>query len=100
MKRTNTFGVTPLAPSDEELLFRVLDASPSLYNELNYARQEAYFDGENVWEIEQDDFRKKYLRVLGSATAQQVIRKNDEAWKGFFDSDQPDKGLPGCVESP
>ncbi|HET7323905.1 MAG TPA: hypothetical protein VFJ06_06205 [Halococcus sp.] len=33
--------------------------------------------------------------MFRSATAQQVIRKNDEAWKGFFDSDQPDKGLPG-----
>jgi putative transposase len=95
MKRTNTFSVAPLFEADAEVLFRVLDASPSLYNELNYARQEAYFNSENIWEIDQDEFRKQYKGVLGSATAQQVIRKNDEAWRGFFDSDQPNKGLPG-----
>lgn len=94
MKRTNTFDVAPMSDADAELLFRVEDASPSLYNELNYARQEAYFNDENVWGVDQDEFRKKYLGVLGSATAQQVIRKNDEAWRSFFDSDK-DAGLPG-----
>ncbi len=95
MKRTNTFTVRARSGETEEILRRVMDAVPSLYNELNYARQEAFFNGGNVWHIRQDDFRKQYLGVLGSATAQQVIRKNDDAWKGFFDSDDPDKGLPG-----
>jgi len=95
MRRTNTFDVAPTSDRDAELLHRVSDASPSLWNELNYARQEAYFDGENVWEVDQTEFRKRYSGVLGTPTAQQVIRKNDEAWKGFFDSDEPDKGLPG-----
>jgi putative transposase len=31
-----------------------------------------------------DDYRKQYVGVLGSATAQQVIRKNSEAWQSFF----------------
>lgn len=30
------------------------------------------------------DYRKQYVGVLGSATAQQVIRKNSEAWRSFF----------------
>jgi putative transposase len=93
VKRTNTFEVVPMSDADEELLRRVMDASASLWNELTYERRQNFFDGETVWET--DDYRKRYVGVLGSASAQQVIRKNDQAWKGFFDSDEPDKGLPG-----
>lgn len=93
MKRTNTFEVVPLSDADEELLQRVMDASASLWNELTYERRQQFFDGDSVWETE--DYRKRYVGVLGSASAQQAIRKNDKAWKGFFNSDEPDKGLPG-----
>jgi Probable transposase. len=30
------------------------------------------------------DYRKQYVGVLGSATAQQLIRKIKSAWKSFF----------------
>ncbi|MCU4719286.1 RNA-guided endonuclease InsQ/TnpB family protein [Halapricum hydrolyticum] len=82
MRRVNTFTVVPRSPEDEELLRRLLDASASLWNELTYERRQQFFDGESVWDTA--DYRKQYVGVLGSATAQQVIRKNSEAWRSFF----------------
>jgi putative transposase len=82
MKRTNTFDVAPLSVEDKTILQRVLDASASLWNELNYERRQQFFDGESVWDTE--DYRQQYVGVLGSATAQQIIRKNSAAWRSFF----------------
>ncbi|MBV0900423.1 transposase [Halomicroarcula salina] len=82
MRRTNTFVVRPLSDADERLLLNLLDASASLWNELNYERRQQFFDGESVWDTA--DYRKQYVGVLGSATAQQVIRKNKSAWRSFF----------------
>ncbi|MFB6360101.1 MAG: RNA-guided endonuclease InsQ/TnpB family protein [Halobacteriales archaeon] len=82
MRRTNTFAVRPLTGEDERLLRELLDASASLWNEVNYERRQQFFEGESVWDTA--DYRKQYVGVLGSATAQQVIRKNSEAWRSFF----------------
>jgi hypothetical protein len=74
MKRTNTFDVAPPRTEREgELLRRVLDASASLWNELTYERRQQFFDGASVWDTA--DYRKQYVGVLGSATAQQVIER-------------------------
>jgi putative transposase len=75
-----------------------LDASASLWNQLNYERRQNFTDPEtdkSVWDTE--DYRKRYVGVLGSATAQQVIRKNDRAWKSFFKLKESGEanGLPG-----
>jgi putative transposase len=66
------------------LLREFLDALASLWNELTCERRQNYFaeDDSSVWGTE--DYRKRYVSVLGSAAAQQVIRKNDEAWRSFF----------------
>ena len=95
MRRTNTFAVRPLSTEDEQLLRDLLDASASLWNELNYERRQNFFDGESVWDTA--DYRKQYVGVLGSATAQQVIRKNSEAWRSFFAAreDGGDTAPPG-----
>ncbi|HET7323743.1 MAG TPA: transposase [Halococcus sp.] len=82
MKRSNTFDVAPRSAKNAELLHSVLDASASLWNELNYERRQSYFGTGDVFET--DDYRKRYVGVLGSATAQQVIRKNTEAWRSFI----------------
>ena len=82
MKRTNTFVVRPCSEQDKRLLREVLDASASLWNELIYERRQQYFDGESVWNTA--DYRKRYVGVLGSATAQQLIRKSKSAWESFF----------------
>ena len=95
VRRTNTFAVRPLSDQDEQLLRELLDASASLWNELTYERRQQFFDGESVWDTA--DYRKQYVGVLGSATAQQVIRKNSEAWRSFFaaQEDGEDTAPPG-----
>jgi putative transposase len=95
VRRTNTFAVRPLSEQDERLLRELLDASASLWNQLNYERRQQFFDGESVWDTA--DYRKQYVGVLGSATAQQVIRKNSEAWRSFFAAreDGEDAAPPG-----
>jgi putative transposase len=95
VRRTNTFVVRPLSTQDEQLLRDLLDASASLWNELTYERRQNFFDRESVWDTA--DYRKQYVGVLGSATAQQVIRKNSEAWRSFFAAreDGEDTAPPG-----
>jgi putative transposase len=88
MKRTNTFAVRPLSDDGEQLLRDLLDASAALWNEVNYERLMRYNDddgfGGDVWDADTGRLEGKYKGVLGASTAQQVIRKNSEAWRGFF----------------
>ena len=88
MKRTNTFAVRPLSDEDEQLLRDLLDASAALWNEVNYQRLMRYNDEEgfegDVFDADTGALEGKYKGVLGASTAQQVIRKNSEAWRGFF----------------
>jgi putative transposase len=88
MKRTNTFAVRPLSDTGEQLLRDLLDASAALWNEVNYERLMRYNDEDgfegDVWDADTGRLEGKYKGVLGASTAQQVIRKNSEAWRGFF----------------
>ncbi len=90
MKRTNTFAVRPLSETGEQLLRDLLDASAALWNEVNYQRLMRYNDedgfGGDVWDADTGSLEGKYKGVLGASTAQQVIRKNSEAWRGFFEN--------------
>ena len=90
MKRTNTFAVRPLSDEGEQLLRDLLDASAALWNEVNYERLMRYndehdFEGD-VCDADTGKLEGRYKGVLGASTAQQVIRKNSEAWRGFFDT--------------
>jgi putative transposase len=90
MKRTNTFAVRPLSETGEQLLRDLLDASAALWNEVNYQRLMRYNDEDgfegDVWDADTGALEGKYKGVLGASTAQQVIRKNSEAWRGFFEN--------------
>ncbi|WP_276255538.1 RNA-guided endonuclease InsQ/TnpB family protein [Halomontanus rarus] len=91
MKRTNTFAVRPLSPTGKQLLRDLLDASAALWNETNYERLIRYEDedgheNEDVWDADTGSLEGKYKDILGASTAQQVIRKNSEAWRGFFEN--------------
>jgi putative transposase len=91
MKRTNRFAVRPLSETGELLLRDLLDASAALWNEINYQRLMRYndkdgFEGEDVWDADTGRLEGKYKDVLGASTAQQVIRTNSEAWRGFFEN--------------
>ena len=98
MRRSNTFNVSPRTERDGELLRRLLDASASLWNQLNYERRQNLTDPDidkSVWDT--DDYRKRYVGVLGSATAQAVIAENDNAWNSFFAAKEAgeEAGPPG-----
>jgi len=91
MKRTNTFAVRPLSEAGEQLLRDLLDASAALWNETNYERLMRYndedgYENEDVWDADTGSLEGTYKDVLGASTAQQVIRKNSEAWRGFFEN--------------
>ena len=91
MKRTNTFAVRPLSNKGEQLLGDLLDASAALWNEVNYERLMRYndedgYEDEGLWDADTGRLEGTYKAVLGASTAQQVIRKNSEAWRGFFDT--------------
>jgi putative transposase len=91
MKRTNTVAVRPLSNEGEQLLRDLLDASAALWNEVNYERLMRYndedgYEDEDMWDADTGGLEGKYKDVLGASTAQQVIRKNSEAWRGFFEN--------------
>ncbi|MDS0300214.1 transposase [Halogeometricum sp. S1BR25-6] len=86
MKRANQFDVLPRSVKEREVFVRWLDASASLWNETNYARRQAFLeDDESVWDADTGSLEGKYKGVLSSSVAQQIIRKNSEAWRSFFD---------------
>jgi len=59
--------------------------SSKLWNEVNYARRRMFFEKKGVdLKSTYKEFYKKYKTLIGSATAQQVLNKNDEAWRSFF----------------
>lgn len=66
------------------MLFELLDASAALWNQITYHRRQAFFDDKSVWQASNPSDR--YKDVLGSATAQQIPRKNSEAWRSFSPS--------------
>ncbi|USG99932.1 transposase [Thermococcus argininiproducens] len=84
MKRTITVKLHP-SKEQEKALFELADLGAKVWNEVNYLRRQQFFNHEIV------DFNKtekivyeKYKREIGSATVQQVCRKNAEAWRDFF----------------
>ena len=81
MRRTNTFDLNP-GKEEEAILRTWADNCARMYNEINYKRRQSFFRGEFDWNT--DEFYHKYKKSVGAATAQQIIRKNDEAWKSFF----------------
>jgi putative transposase len=59
--------------------------SSKLWNEVNYARRRQFFETKRVdLRSTYKEFYERYKTLIGSATAQQVLNKNDEAWRSFF----------------
>jgi len=81
MNRSNLFS---LAPTREQ--HRILQGLAvncvKLWNEVNYLHRQQY---ENYLKLDWNpQAYKKYVPLVGSATAQQVVRKNNEAWRAFL----------------
>jgi len=72
---------------EQETLFDIGLACVRLWNELNYEKRQAFFNGE-LSPGKRDEINRryyhKYKRVLG-VNAGQVVNKNDEAWNAFFE---------------
>ncbi|MFP3297855.1 MAG: transposase [Thermocladium sp.] len=83
-KRTNVVRLLPNG-FQERKLRRLADISAKLFNEINYERRQQFFHGGKVdFEGTYDEYYGKYRGELGSANAQQVLNKNNEAWNSFF----------------
>ncbi|AGT34154.1 transposase [Thermococcus litoralis DSM 5473] len=94
MKRTVTVKLQP-SKEAERVLFELADIGAKAWNEVNYLRRQLFFNHEPV------DFNKtekivyeKYKKEIGSATVQQICRKNAEAWRSFFSLIKKKKELP------
>lgn len=81
MRRTNIVALAPSHAQHKKLL-EIADACSRLWNELSYRRRQSYFGGYTNWKF--NDLYDKYKGIIGSATAQQIERKNSEAWRSFF----------------
>lgn len=80
MERSNTFDV-----ENHPVLERLCSVTCAHWNRLNYRRQEQYFDDTgDVWNVTYKDLYNEYKPIVGGSTAQQIRRKNDQTWRGFF----------------
>ena len=83
-KRTIVIRLLPNG-FQERKLRRLADTSAKLFNEINYERRQQFFHGGKVdLKGTYDEYYGKYRGELGSANAQQVLNKNNEAWSSFF----------------
>ncbi|MCC6055728.1 MAG: transposase [Desulfurococcaceae archaeon] len=84
MRRTSVVELV-VDKSSEERLKLLCSLSSKLWNEVNYARRRAFFEKRGVdLKATYKEYYEKYKALIGSATTQQVLNKNDEAWKSFF----------------
>jgi len=77
VKRTDIFIVEG-CPA----LWRLADNCARLYNEVNFERRQAYICYRK-FEWHPKRLYEKYAPLVGSATAQQIIKKNNEACRSF-----------------
>ena len=69
----------------EKRLKQLCDLSSKLWNEVNYVRLKAWMEKKGIdFEGTYKEFYERYKPLIGSATAQTIIRKNDDAWMAFF----------------
>ncbi|NJE42574.1 transposase [Thermococcus sp. GR7] len=84
MKRTVTVKLQ-LSKEQERILFELADTGAKVWNEVNYLRRRAFFEGKGVdYGTTEKIVYEKYKREIGSATVQQICRKNTESWRSFF----------------
>jgi putative transposase len=69
----------------EKRLRRLCDLSVKLWNEVNYVRLRMWLEKKGIdFDGTYREFYEKYKPLIGAVTAQQVLNKNNEAWKAFF----------------
>jgi len=81
MKRSTLFNLAPTREQHRILQGLAVNCA-KLWNEVNYLHRQQY---ENYLKLDWNPrVYKKYVPRVGSATAQQIVRKNNEAWRSFL----------------
>jgi len=84
MKRTVTLKLQP-SKEQEKILFELADTGAKAWNRVNYLRRQQYFQEQIVdFKGTEKTIYEEFKREIGSATVQQIARKNAEAWRSFF----------------
>ncbi|MEM1742382.1 MAG: transposase [Nitrososphaerota archaeon] len=84
VKRTLTLKLVPDKDAENKLKL-LCSLSANLWNEVNYIRRRMFFENRRVdLKSTYREFYEKYKVLIASATAQQALNKNDEAWGSFF----------------
>jgi len=69
----------------EKRLKQLCDLSSKLWNEVNYVRLKAWMEKKGIdFEGTYREFYERYKPLIGAVTTQTIIRKNNDAWRGFF----------------
>jgi len=69
----------------ETQLKALTSTASKLWNEITYTRRQQLFEtGKVDLKATYKEYYEKYKPLIGSATAQQILNKNNEAWKSFF----------------
>jgi putative transposase len=70
----------------ERRLRQLCDLSSRLWNEVNNIRLRMFLEKKHIdFEGTYREFYERYKPLIGSATAQQILNKNNDAWKTFSD---------------
>ncbi len=81
MKRSNLFNLSPTQEQHHTLQELAVNCA-KLWNEVNYLHRQQYM---NYLKLDWNpQLYKKYVPLVGSASAQQIVRKNNEAWRSFL----------------
>ena len=81
MKRANLFTLAPTREQHHILQELGINCA-KLWNEVNYLHRQQYQDYLRLdWNPR---VYKNYVPLVGSTTAQQIVRKNNEAWRSFL----------------
>ncbi|WP_297420665.1 transposase, partial [Thermococcus sp.] len=84
MKRTVTLKLQP-SKEQEKILFELADTGAKAWNRVNYLRRQGFFKEQIVdFNSTEKTVYEEFKKEIGSATVQQICRKNAEAWRSFF----------------
>ncbi|WP_456453951.1 RNA-guided endonuclease InsQ/TnpB family protein, partial [Thermococcus sp.] len=84
MKRTVTVKLQP-SKEQEKILFQLTDLGAKVWNRVNYLRRQQFFKEQIVdFNGTEKTVYGEFKGEIGSATVQQICRKNSESWRSFF----------------
>ncbi|ASJ13222.1 RNA-guided endonuclease InsQ/TnpB family protein [Thermococcus thioreducens] len=84
MKRSVTVKLQP-SKEQAKILSELADLGAKVWNRVNYLRRHQYFQEQIVdFNGTEKTVYEEFKKEIGSATVQQICRKNAEAWRSFF----------------